>query len=155
MRMLFALAFILALAAPAAAASSLEMANGYGWSGAVRDVTPERLGQLFCDARRSGDMSALDKFYAPKLSRLLGEAAAAGVAVSWQGYPDQPQNCAISILNGYDDTVGVMVELSYAAIGKSWSDTLNLERTPDSWLLNNVFYQGGGNLRFRLVNSLP
>ena len=36
-----------------------------------------------------------------------------------------------------------------------WADTLNLERTPDSWLLNNVFYQGGGNLRFRLAALAP
>lgn len=155
MRLLFALACLAALAAPASAATSLEMANGYGWSGAVRDVTPERLGQLFCDARRGGDMSALGKFYAPKLSRLLNEAAAARVPVPWQTYPDTPQDCAISVINGYDDTVGVLVQVSYAAAGHHWADTLNLERTPDSWLLNNVFYEGGGNLRFRLVNSLP
>lgn len=31
---------------------------------------------------------------------------------------------------------------------------INLERTPDSWLINNVFYDGGGNLRFRLFEAL-
>ena len=46
-------------------------------------------------------------------------------------------------------------EITYVAQAHRWADTLNLERTPDSWLLNNVFYDGGGNLRFRLVDAAP
>jgi hypothetical protein len=151
MRLLAALA-LLALAAPAAAAS-LSMANGYGAIDAPRDTDPLALGRLFCDARIAGDMSALEKFYAPKLVRLL--AAAAPDAVAWQTYPDRPQSCAVSIVNGFDDTIGVIVEIAYTATGRNWRDQLNLERTPRSWLLNNVFYDGGGNLRFRLVNAAP
>lgn len=143
---------LFALAVPAAAAS-LPMANGYGAIDAPRDTDPLRLGQLFCNARVSGDMSALEAFFAPKLVRLLAEAPPD--AVDWQSHPDQPQSCAVSIVNGYDDTIGVIVEVAYMAPGRSWRDQLNLERTPDSWLLNNVFYDGGGNLRFRLVNAAP
>jgi hypothetical protein len=108
---------------------------------------------LFCAARISGDMSALETFYAPKLLRLLAQTPAD--KVDWQTFPDRPQSCAVSIVNGFDDTIGVIVELAYSAAGRSWRDQLNLERTPDSWLLNNVFYDGGGNLRFRLVNAAP
>ena len=151
MRMLVPFAFLI-LAAPAAAAS-LPMANGYGALDAPRDIEPLALGQLFCDARISGDMSALEKFYAPKLVKLLKGTAAS--AVPWQTYPDHPQSCAVSIVNGFDDTIGVIVEVAYSAATHSWVDQLNLERTPDSWLLNNVFYDGGGNLRFRLVNATP
>jgi hypothetical protein len=149
MRMLVPLA-VLFLAAPAAAAS-LPMANGYGALDAPRDIEPLTLGQLFCDARIAGDMSALEKFYAPKLVKLLAGAS----TVPWQTYPDTPQSCAVSIVNGFDDTVGVIVEVAYTAAAHKWVDQLNLERTPDSWLLNNVFYDGGGNLRFRLVNAAP
>ncbi len=151
MRLLVPLAF-LALAAPAAAAS-LPMANGYGAIDAPRDTDPLQLGQLFCDARINGDMSALEAFYAPKLVRLLAETPPD--KVDWQAFPDHPQSCVVSIVNGYDDTIGVIVEVAYSAPGRSWRDQLNLERTPDSWLLNNVFYDGGGNLRFRLVNGAP
>jgi hypothetical protein len=66
-----------------------------------------------------------------------------------------PQSCAVSIVNGFDDTVGVIVEVAYTAAAYKWVDQLNLERTPDSWRLNNVFYDGGSNLRFRLVNTAP
>src|SRR5690606_20117316 len=114
---------------------------------------PLSLGQLFCDARIAGDMSALERFYAPKLKRLL--AAVSPESVDWQTYPDHPQSCAVSIVNGYDDTIGVIVEIAYVAAGRSWVDQLNLERTPDSWRLNNVFYEGGGNLRFRLAALAP
>lgn len=89
----------------------------------------------------------------PRLVRLL--AGTPADKVDWQAFPDHPQSCALSIVNGYDDTVGVIVEVAYRATGRSWRDQLNLERTPDSWLLNNVFYQGGGNLRFRLVEQAP
>jgi hypothetical protein len=151
MRMLVPLAFLV-LAVPAAGAS-LPMANGYGALDAPRDIEPLALGQLFCDARIAGDMSALEKFYAPKLIKLLNEAPPS--AVPWQTYRDRPQSCAVSIVNGFDDTIGVIVQVAYTAGTHTWVDQLNLERTPDSWLLNNVFYDGGGNLRFRLVNATP
>lgn len=151
MRLLIPL-LVLALAAPAAAAS-LPMANGYGALDAPRDTDPLTLGRLFCDARITGDMSPVARFYAPKLSRLL--ASTAPQQVDWQSHPEHPQACAVSIVNGFDDTVGVIVDVAYTAPGRSWTDQLNLERTPDSWRLNNVFYDGGGNLRFRLVNAAP
>lgn len=151
MRVLATLAFF-ALAAPAAAVS-LPMANGYGAIDAPRDTDPLTLAQQFCAARISGDMSPLAKFFAPKLVRLLAEAAPA--SVPWQTFPDRPTSCEASIVNGFDDTVGVLVEITYLADTHRWSDTLNLERTPNSWLLNNVFYESGGNLRFKLVNAAP
>ena len=152
MRALVPLA-LLVLATPAAGAS-LPMANGYGALGAPRDIEPLALGQLFCAARIAGDMSALEKYYAPKLVRLLKDVPSS--AVPWQADPVRPQSCTASIVNGFDDTIGVIVQLTYTAAGaRSWADQLNLERTPDSWLLNNVFYEGGGNLRFRLVNATP
>jgi hypothetical protein len=151
MRTIATLAFLV-LAAPVTAAS-LPMGNGYGALDAPRDTDPLRLAQMFCDARISGDMSPLQKFFAPKLTRLLAGAPAA--TVPWQTFPDHPQSCALSVINGYDDTVGVIVEVAYTSAERTWADRLNLQRTPDSWLLNNVFYDGGGNLRFRLVNAAP
>jgi hypothetical protein len=151
MRTLATLAF-LALAVPAAA-TSLPMGNGYGAIDAPRDTDPLSLAQLFCEARISGDMAPLQKFFAPKLVHLLAETPPDKVA--WQTLPDRPQRCEARVLNGFDDTIGVMVEITYLADAHKWADTLNLERTPDSWLLNNVFYDGGGNLRFRLVNAAP
>jgi len=153
MRSALALAFILT-ASPTLAAQSMEMANGYGWIGASRDVSPETLGRMFCSARISGDMSPVEKYYAPKLRALLAELPPSA-AVPWQGVADPPQSCNVRILNGFNNTVGVLVEVRYAGGDRNWSDTLNLERTPDSWLLNNVFYEGGGNLRFRLAALVP
>lgn len=69
MRALVPLA-VLVLAAQAAGAS-LPMGNGYGAFGAPRDIEPLALGQLFCTARIAGNMSALEKYYAPNLVRLL------------------------------------------------------------------------------------
>ena len=152
MRYLLALALI-TLTLPAAAVS-LPLGNGYGAIDAPRDTHPLALARLFCNARINDDMAPLQPFFAPKLTNLLADTAA-GAPIPWQSFPDHPQSCEAKILNGFDNTVGVLVELTYTADARKWADTLNFERTPDSWLLNNVFYDGGGNLRFRLVNGTP
>jgi hypothetical protein len=128
------------------------MGAGYGAIDAARDTDPLTLGQLFCAARISDDMAPIEPYFAPKLVRRLAEAPA-GAAIPWQTFPDRPTTCSAAIVNGYDDTIGVLVQITYEAGARHWSDTLNLERTPDSWRLNNVFYQTGGNLRFRLVEN--
>jgi hypothetical protein len=137
-------------------AASPEMGNGYGAIDAPRDVDPVSLAERFCDLRvRHGDMHALYPWLAPNLTKLLDEQAAAplAAAVPWQGYVDEPTACRVEVLNGFRDTIGVLVKLHYTSPQRAWSDTLNLERTRDSWRINNVFYENGGNLRFRLFDA--
>jgi hypothetical protein len=153
---IFLVSTLLLLATPALGAS-LNMANGYGSIDAPRDVDPQTLGQMFCDARISGDMQPLEPYFAPKLVNLLEETEGSrlSAAIPWQSYIYHPTACSIEIVNGYDDTIGVLVAITYDAPEQTWSDTINLDRTPDSWRINNVFYEGGGNLRFRLFEALP
>ena len=101
------------------------------------------------------DMRPVERFFAPKLVRLLADTDESRLAagVPWQSSSHQPSSCTVEVLNGFDDTIGVLVEISYQAPERQWSDVINLERTPDSWLINNVFYEGGGNLRFRLFEA--
>jgi hypothetical protein len=144
------------LLSTAAFAAAPEMANGYGSIDAARNTDPVALAERFCDARITGDMAPLVPFFAPKLAKLLDEHAHShlAAAVPWQGYIYHPTGCAVEVLNGFDDTVGVLVKITYSSAERSWSDTLNLERTPDSWWINNVFYEQGGNLRFTLFHWL-
>ncbi len=151
MRIHLALAFT--LAATAAGAATPPLGNGYGAIDAPRDITPEALGQAFCEARIEGDMSPLARYFAPKLAELV-EASANLSDIPWQSAAAKPTGCAIEIVNGFNDTIGVLVRITYSSAEGTWSDTLNLERTPDSWLINNVFYADGGNLRFRLFDQL-
>jgi hypothetical protein len=121
----------------------------YGRADAARDIHPLELGEMFCAARIAGDMTPLQRYFAPKLERVLA-ASDDPAAVPWQGRDLRPAACSADIVNGFDNTIGVLVAVTYVANGTRWTDVLNLERTPDSWWLNNVFYEGGGNLRFRL-----
>ena len=127
---------------------------GYGDIDAPRDTDPLTLAKSFCAARLGdGDMSALEPYYAPKLKAVL---AAAGTApVPWQSHATKPQSCEPEVLYGQDDIIGVLVRLSYVADAERWADMLNFQRTPESWLLNNVLYESGGNLRFRLFETAP
>lgn len=153
MRASLTLAFVI-LATPALAETP-PLGAGYGAIDAERDTDPVTLAETFCAARIGGDMAPLARYFAPKLARLLDQHSTMPAAVPWQSYTDRPDECAIEVLNGFDDTVGVLVKITYSAPGgRSWSDTLNLERTPDSWMINNVFYQDGGNLRFKLFERL-
>jgi hypothetical protein len=155
MRMLASLAF--AVSATVAFAASPEVGGGYGAIDAPRDIDPIALAERFCDIRVTrGDMHALDAYFAPKLAKLLDEHAAShlAAAVPWQGYIDQPTSCSIEVLNGFTDTIGVLIKLHYSSPEREWADTLNFERTRDSWWINNIFYEGGGNLRFTLFDWL-
>ena len=125
---------------------------GYGTADAPRDIDPLQLGRLFCEARIRGDMQPLERYFAPKLAELLAQHQA--TPVPWQGRAERPSACTEEIVNGIDDTIGVLVGITYTGPQARWSDVLNLERTPDSWRINNVFYEGGGNLRFRLFELL-
>ncbi|RYG79598.1 MAG: hypothetical protein EON59_15895 [Alphaproteobacteria bacterium] len=98
-----------------------------------------------------GDMSALERWYAPKLQNLL--KAADGVPIPWQSHDVKPERCDAEVLYGQPRIIGVLVRLSYAAGAEQWTDILNFQRTPTSWLLNNVLYESGGNLRFRLFEG--
>ena len=125
---------------------------GYGDIDAPRDTDPLTLAKTFCTARvGNGDMSALEPYYAPKLRTVL--AAAGDAPVPWQSRDAKPRSCEPEVLYGQDDIIGVLVRVTYAADAGQWSDILNFQRTPNSWLLNNVLYETGGNLRFRLFET--
>lgn len=125
---------------------------GYGDIDAPRDTDPLSLAKAFCDARLgSGDMSRLEPYFAPKLQRVL--AGAGSAPVPWQSKPLKQDTCSAEVLYGQDDIIGVLVRVSYVAGAERWADTLNFQRTPTSWLLNNVLYETGGNLRFRLFEG--
>ena len=125
---------------------------GYGDINAPRDTDPLSLAKTFCAARLgNGDMSRLVPYYAPKLRAVLAKAG--DRPVPWQSRDLKPEHCDAEVLYGQDDIVGVLVRLSYAAGGDRWADLLNFQRTPTSWLLNNVLYESGGNLRFRLFEE--
>jgi hypothetical protein len=124
---------------------------GYGLIDTPRDTDPLRLAKAFCTARISGDMSPLAPYFAPKLRQVL--EAAGDQPIPWQSRDIRPENCSAEVLFGQDKIIGVLVRLTYQAGTERWADTLNFERTPTSWLLNNVFYEPGGNLRFRLFEE--
>jgi len=125
---------------------------GYGDIDAGRDTDPLTLAKAFCAARLGdGDMSRLAPWYAPKLKHVL--ASAGSGPVPWQSRNLKPDRCEPEVLYGQDDIIGVLVRLSYAAGTEHWADILNFQRTPTSWLLNNVLYETGGNLRFRLFEA--
>lgn len=143
--------FALAGAATTATAASLPLGGGYGAIDAPRDVTPQSLGERFCSARVDGrSMAEFEQWFSPKLTAVLDDHVD---DAPWQSVADRPASCTISVVNGYDDTINVLVRVTYTTPSATWSDTLNLQRTPTTWLLDNVFYEGGGNLRFRLFET--
>jgi hypothetical protein len=136
-----------------------------------RHPDPIELGQIFCQARVTGDMTLLDGHLAGVLSESISDAEQKLAAfraqypnathkfsngLPWQTYPDRPSRCAVEIVNGIDKAPVVLVKLSYFVPGSpdaKWSDTIQMDRTPDSWLIDNVFYANGGNMRFRLFEA--
>jgi hypothetical protein len=145
MRALLALVLISLLVLPAAADSRTGDPN------TPRDPDARKLGEMFCAARISGDMSPMLPYIDPSLRKVslmaIGEYL-------WQGHSgSRPKSCTIEIVNGFDRTAEVLVRIWYTAPRDNWADTLNLLRTPTGWVITNLFYEDGGNLRFRLFEG--
>lgn len=117
MRMLASVCLFILTTVPAGAV-------GYGRADDPRDIEPIELGQLFCESRVRGDMRPLERFFAPKLANLLAEIEPSRLAtgVPWQSSEYRPSSCTVEILNGFDDTIGVLVQISYQAPQARWSD---------------------------------
>lgn len=112
-----------------------------------RHPDPLALGAMFCAGVVSGDMSAL----LPHLAPILARAVSGHGDVPWTGLAEPPLACAPSIVNGIDRAPVVLVALTYSlAGGGTVTETIQLDRTARAWLIDNVFYATGGNLRFRL-----
>jgi len=136
-----------------------------------RHPNPVELGSLFCNARITGDMSMVDAYVAPVLKQSIAAVADRAErfrqrfpdkrvplteGLPWQTLPDQPARCAIEIVNGIENAPIILVKLSYFVDGDAqprWADTIQLDRTPDRWLIDNVFYAHGGNMRFKLLEA--
>ena len=116
-------ALLLLLSTPALAAMPAA-GNGYGAIDARRDIAPLDLARRFCDARRAGDMTAVERFFAPKLKLARLVAARAEADIPWQTHDQQPTSCSFEVVNGFDDTIGVLIRITYTAGGLRWSDTL-------------------------------
>ena len=142
---LFVLASALLLSLPALAASP------YGDPNTPRDPDARRLGEMVCAARIDGDMRPLLPFMDPAFRKV--STIAIGDYL-WQSHPaEQPTSCTIDIVNGFDRTREVLVRITYRSKDSVWADIVNLLRTPDSWKITNVFYETGGNLKFRMFEG--
>lgn len=138
----------LALMMPAAGAS-VALGAGYGAIDAPRDIDAIGLGHRFCEARLLGDMSRIEGHVAPQLAALLEGLRPDDVP--WQTVPERPTGCEIGLVNGVANTAGVLLSVHYTTDTLTWTDSIGLVRAPETWLITNVFYQTGGNLRFRLA----
>ncbi len=131
----------------AAQAAGLAVGGGAGAIDARRDVDAVALGERFCEARLLDDMDRVADHFAPALADLLAGRQAADVP--WQSFSAPATWCTVEPM-GPTDTVGVLLRVHYDSYGIKWTDLLSLERSPTSWLINNVFFERGGNLRFAL-----
>jgi hypothetical protein len=125
--------------------------SSHGDASTPRDPDARRLGEMFCAARIGGDMRPILPYIDPRLRKV--SLIAIGDFL-WQGRPAaRPTSCTIDIVNGFDRTIEVLVRITYLAPRETWSDIINLERTPTGWVITNLFYETGGNLRFRMFEG--
>ena len=156
---------LLALCSPASARYDAGNAD------TPRHPDPVELANIFCNATITGDMSLIDPHVAPVLQdsiaavdvraqsfreRHPGVPVPLADGLPWQTFKDRPTRCAVEFVNGIEKAPIILVKLSYFVDGESkakWADTIQLDRTPDHWLIDNVFYANGGNMRFRLLEA--
>jgi len=120
-----------------------------------RTPTPLQVAERFCAAAISGEWTRLRPPMAPALLSSIVKAlrhAGEDVAIPWSSLSGRPSTCDASFVNGIENAPIVLVAVTYwLPDGSQRVDQVQMDRTPDSWVVDNVLYEGGGNLRFRLA----
>lgn len=139
---------------------------------AAGQSTPEQLGDLFCKASLSDDMSLIDADRSPSLAAAIAEAEAKntqiqasapdekpplGDGLPWRSWQDFADGCAVGSIFQTADRVFVEISYSFSeSPDANYTDQLVLVRSAedaDSWQLDDVIFAAGMTMRSSLASA--
>jgi hypothetical protein len=146
--------FLLAITASAALASSL---------------SPGDIGDTFCAARVSGDMSKVEPLLSPDLAAAISDAQAKndaiqkqypdekpplGDGIPWQSFQDYAPQCMVIGASGtLENPEAVLFYQIPGQGGTSWSDRLVLTFVDGELRIGDIVYSDGSRLTETLVKA--
>ena len=119
-------------------------------------LTSVQVGEIYCDARLSGDMAPVLAILTPELAALVAKSIPAGgdaaTAVPWQSNTDYASNCMPVGASGTAERPEIVIAFGYTDPGKAqYADRLIMRFVDQRLRIDDIAYASSGTLRDKLA----
>ncbi|HEY4202831.1 MAG TPA: hypothetical protein VGM83_19950 [Devosiaceae bacterium] len=130
-------------------------------------IGASEVGNIFCQARVSGDMTKIDTLISPALKEAIATAEAKNAAaekqypgdkpplgdgIPWASSPDQPPQCTVMGASGTADHPEVVLYYQFPDSAANRSDRLYLSFINDELRIDDVIYSDDSRLTGSLTS---
>jgi hypothetical protein len=121
-------------------------------------LTSTQVGEIYCDARLSGDMAPVLAILTPELAALVAKSIPAGAdaatAVPWQSSTDYANSCMPVGASGTAERPEVVIAFGYRDPGKAqYADRLIMRFVDNRLRIDDIAYANSGTLREKLAGK--
>ena len=121
-------------------------------------LTSTQVGEIYCDARLSGDMAPVLAILTPELAALVAGSIPAGAdaatAVPWQSSADYANTCMPVGASGTADQPEIVIAFGYSDPGKpQYADKLVMRFIDRRLRIDDIAYGSSGTLRAKLAGK--
>ena len=118
-------------------------------------LTSVQVGEIYCDARLSGDMAPVLAILTPELAAIVAKSIPAGAdaatAVPWQSSADYADTCMPVGASGTADRPEIVIAFGYRDPGKAqYADRLVMRFVDQRLRIDDIAYANSGTLRDKL-----
>ena len=121
-------------------------------------LTSVQVGEIYCDARLSGDMAPVLAILTPELAAIVAKSIPAGAdaatAVPWQSSTDYADTCMPVGASGTADRPEIVIAFGYRDPGKAqYADRLVMRFVDQRLRIDDIAYANSGTLRDKLADK--
>ena len=121
-------------------------------------LTSVQVGEIYCDARLSGDMAPVLAILTPELAAIVAKSIPAGAdaatAVPWQSSTDYADTCMPVGASGTADRPEIVIAFGYRDPGKAqYADRLVMRFVDQRLRIDDIAYANSGTLREKLAGK--
>lgn len=121
-------------------------------------LTASQVGEIYCDARLSGDMAPVLAILTPELATLvakkLPEGADAATAIPWQSQSDYANTCMPVGASGTAEQPEIIIAFGYRDPAKAqYADRLVMRFIDQRLRIDDIAYANSGTLRQKLAGQ--
>jgi hypothetical protein len=121
-------------------------------------LTAVQVGEIYCDARLSGDMAPVLAILTPELAALvtkkLPEGADAATAIPWQSQSDYANTCMAVGSSGTAEQPEIIIAFGYRDPAKAqYADRLIMRFIDQRLRIDDIAYANSGTLRQKLAGQ--
>jgi hypothetical protein len=126
------------------------------WPALALSLTSTQVGEIYCDARLSGDMAPVLAILTPELTALVEQHLPAGVdaatGIPWQSSAEYADTCMPVGASGTAEQPEIVIAFGYRDAGKAqYADRLIMRFIDKRLRIDDIAYANSGTLRDKLA----